>query len=345
MASDLFLKFKHLGVVHKLLDVIERALEIRDKVLAEFVLSLALKTSSVMQFEAMLAESGAEFSVELISSMYAIITKMLPENFERKQVVKIEAENDPILAAEIQQSKEAVAEQSLKKQELAARFPSLAQRNQKDKDEIDLGFDDESEPGLKEEETTKDAGSIRVKKQREEDPRARSRSRDSSRDRPRRRSRSSSRRRSESPRDRRHRSYRRSRSRSPRRRSRSPRRRSRSRSPRRFPRDYMPFTVGGIYQGKVMNLKPFGLFVRIRDPESGFEREGLVHIGKIRPGRERLERPEDAGYARGDTVYVKLAEIRDDQKMSLSMQDCDQHTGLEATRLQDGRKLLKHSLA
>ena len=62
----------------------DKALEIRDKVLAEFVLDLAKKSSTVMEFEKNLEENGAEFSIELISSMYALITKMLPECFPRK---------------------------------------------------------------------------------------------------------------------------------------------------------------------------------------------------------------------------------------------------------------------
>jgi len=41
MVSTLFKKFKELSVVEKLLSEMERALDIRDKILAEFVLELA----------------------------------------------------------------------------------------------------------------------------------------------------------------------------------------------------------------------------------------------------------------------------------------------------------------
>ena len=81
--STLFNRFKDLSVISKLMNEMERALEIRDKVLAEFVLDLAKKSNTVMEFEKRLEDKGAEFSIELISSMYALITKMLPECFPR----------------------------------------------------------------------------------------------------------------------------------------------------------------------------------------------------------------------------------------------------------------------
>jgi hypothetical protein len=62
----------------------DQALSIRDKVLAEFILNLAKRSTSVMHFEQLLEENEADFSIELISTMYALITKMLPEHFKRK---------------------------------------------------------------------------------------------------------------------------------------------------------------------------------------------------------------------------------------------------------------------
>lgn len=49
--SEIFKRFKDLSVISKLLDEMERSLEIRDKVLAEFVLALAKKSKTVMEFE------------------------------------------------------------------------------------------------------------------------------------------------------------------------------------------------------------------------------------------------------------------------------------------------------
>lgn len=86
-----------------------------------------------MEFEHKLAESGAEFSVELISAMYASITKMLPECFDRKFVQKQQLdENDPVVSAELQlqaEHKQLEESRAKQRQELAVLFPSLAQSN------------------------------------------------------------------------------------------------------------------------------------------------------------------------------------------------------------------------
>jgi len=79
-----------------------------------------------MQFEQKLGESGAEFSVELISTMYALITKMMPECFERKfNKTNTELENDPILSAELQVLTKQ-DEPRKERAELTQMFPSLA---------------------------------------------------------------------------------------------------------------------------------------------------------------------------------------------------------------------------
>jgi hypothetical protein len=102
--SVLFQKFKELSVIQRLLEEMDRALDIRDKVLAEFILDLAKSSTSVMKFEQKLADSGADFSSELVSTMFALITKMLPECFERTyNKTHTQIDNDPILSAEIQQ--------------------------------------------------------------------------------------------------------------------------------------------------------------------------------------------------------------------------------------------------
>ena len=82
--SVIFNRFKDLLVINKIMDEIEASLDIRDKTLSEFVLKLAKESKSVMQFEQNLEENGAEFSIELISTLYALITKLLPEHFKRK---------------------------------------------------------------------------------------------------------------------------------------------------------------------------------------------------------------------------------------------------------------------
>ena len=81
MSSEIFKRFKDLQVIDRLMSEMDQSLQIRDKTLAEFILDLAKASTSVMNFEKKLEENGAEFSIELISTMYALITKMLPECF------------------------------------------------------------------------------------------------------------------------------------------------------------------------------------------------------------------------------------------------------------------------
>jgi predicted RNA-binding protein with RPS1 domain len=56
--------------------------------------------------------------------------------------------------------------------------------------------------------------------------------------------------------------------------------------------------------------------------------EGLVHVSQIRNGA-RLEKAAYSGYDVNDEVYVKLTQVRDDGKLSLSMKECDQYSGLD----------------
>jgi len=67
----------------------------------------------------------------------------------------------------------------------------------------------------------------------------------------------------------------------------------------------------------------FGFFVQIKDALTGFRKEGLVHVSQIRQGKQRLEKAEDSGFEQQDKVYVKLTQIREDGKLSLSMKECD----------------------
>jgi predicted RNA-binding protein with RPS1 domain len=41
----------------------------------------------------------------------------------------------------------------------------------------------------------------------------------------------------------------------------------------------------------------------------------------------RLEKAQDSGFEENDTVFVKLTQIREDGKISLSMKDIDQNSG------------------
>ena len=73
--------------------------------------------------------------------------------------------------------------------------------------------------------------------------------------------------------------------------------------------------VGGIYDGKVTRIMPFGAFVDI-----GGGNEGLLHISKI--SSKRVENVEDV-LSVGDEVTVKVSEIDNQGRINLNMKDLE----------------------
>lgn len=84
---------KEVPVINKIYHELLLALDVKEKVrlaespnkgkeLAEFVLHLAKQSPNVREFERLLVENQAEFSIELINSIYATVTRMLPEYFK-----------------------------------------------------------------------------------------------------------------------------------------------------------------------------------------------------------------------------------------------------------------------
>ena len=67
--------------------------------------------------------------------------------------------------------------------------------------------------------------------------------------------------------------------------------------------------VGGVYDGKVARIMPFGAFVDL-----GSGKEGLLHISKI--SNARIEKVEDV-LKIGDSVTVKVTEIDDQGRINL----------------------------
>ena len=82
--------------------------------------------------------------------------------------------------------------------------------------------------------------------------------------------------------------------------------------------------VGEIYEGKVVGLKDFGIFVNFFGPK-----DGLVHVSQM--AKERVNHPKDM-VKEGDTVWVKLMGFDDRGKVRLSMKVVDQETGKELTK-------------
>ena len=73
--------------------------------------------------------------------------------------------------------------------------------------------------------------------------------------------------------------------------------------------------VGGIYDGTVTRIMPFGAFVEI-----GAGKEGLLHISKI--SSKRVEKVEDV-LSVGDEVTVKVSEIDPQGRINLNMKDLE----------------------
>jgi len=56
---------------------LDRELSIKDKTLAEFVLNLAKQSKSVDHFLSELEDNGADFSIDLVNTLFALITRQL----------------------------------------------------------------------------------------------------------------------------------------------------------------------------------------------------------------------------------------------------------------------------
>jgi polyribonucleotide nucleotidyltransferase len=79
--------------------------------------------------------------------------------------------------------------------------------------------------------------------------------------------------------------------------------------------------VGEVYQGKVVSMKDFGIFVNFFGPK-----DGLVHVSQM--ANKRVGHPKEM-VKEGDTVWVKLMGFDERGKVRLSMKVVDQETGRE----------------
>ena len=68
---------------------------------------------------------------------------------------------------------------------------------------------------------------------------------------------------------------------------------------------------GDIYTGKVVKTTNFGAFVELMPG-----RDGLIHISRLAPGRQRVERVEDV-INEGDRVKVRVLDIDKQNRISL----------------------------
>lgn len=68
---------------------------------------------------------------------------------------------------------------------------------------------------------------------------------------------------------------------------------------------------GEIYNGKVVKITNFGAFVELTPG-----RDGLLHISRLAPGKERVERVEDV-VSEGDPVKVRVLDVDKQNRISL----------------------------
>jgi polyribonucleotide nucleotidyltransferase len=69
--------------------------------------------------------------------------------------------------------------------------------------------------------------------------------------------------------------------------------------------------AGEIYTGKVVKTTNFGAFVELVPG-----RDGLLHISRLAPGRQRVERVEDV-VSEGDRIKVRVLDIDKQKRISL----------------------------
>ena len=79
--------------------------------------------------------------------------------------------------------------------------------------------------------------------------------------------------------------------------------------------------VGGVYEGTVARIMPFGAFIDL-----GSGKEGLLHISKI--SKARVEKVEDV-LKIGDKITVKVFEIDDQDRINLISKELDDIKQLE----------------
>ncbi|RMX42316.1 hypothetical protein pdam_00014654 [Pocillopora damicornis] len=288
-------QLEQLSLVSKICTELDNHLGINDKDLAEFIIMLGERNSTIDKFQAALAENGAEFPDSFASNLLRLIQKMKPklETYDDKPDMSVNENKITAGAVEIKRKA----------------FPGLCIPDQMTENER-KGFEDDEQvasSALGELE----ALMSKAKQSTSQTDRRRPRSQSLSprRDRNRHRDRDH-----EEGRNRRRRSRSRSKGRN------YPRNRHGSSHVEKAP-PAIP-VVNQIYSGKVTTVMQFGCFVQLEGLRG--RHEGLVHVSQLR--REgRVANVSDVVH-RGQKVMVKVLSMAG-SKISLSMKDVDQESG------------------
>uniref|UniRef100_A0A7S0R6B2 RNA helicase n=2 Tax=Pyramimonas obovata TaxID=1411642 RepID=A0A7S0R6B2_9CHLO len=310
-------KLQYLSLVSKITTELDNHLGVGDKTLAEFIIEMAGSHEKPTSFQKALEEAGAEMPLQLVTTLFNIIQRMLPkekkaggESSGKSEVKRSGLSKVPGL--DIQDTKDRVKE--MEKEIYGERNPlenaaddprkrAMAERAERAKQE-------DRPPSGRDRHERRDRHS-RSPPRRDRRDSERDRDRDGGRDRDRDRG---SHRDSDRGRDRRDRDY--DRGGSSRYGGRGDERDRRS--PPRMPSEP---EVYGCYRAKVTSVMDFGCFCELLGFASKFE--GLCHVSSMSSNRSSNAR---SIVDRGQTVWVKVMS-KGSTKMSLSMRDVDQETG------------------
>lgn len=83
--------------------------------------------------------------------------------------------------------------------------------------------------------------------------------------------------------------------------------------------------LGKVYRGKVKNITSFGCFVHLIGTQDR-NSDGLVHVSEL--SKERVRNPNEVVQI-GQDVFVKVIKLQSNGKVSLSMKNTNQATGVE----------------
>jgi len=68
----------------KIMGELHSSVGIKDKTLAEFILNLARKAPTVRHFEKELERNDADFDIDLVNTIYSVVTRVFPVSQVRK---------------------------------------------------------------------------------------------------------------------------------------------------------------------------------------------------------------------------------------------------------------------
>jgi predicted RNA-binding protein with RPS1 domain len=300
-------RLKMIALRDKVTTELKRALGVDDPTLSDFLIDCCRKYRDEDEFFISMNKLDECFTYELASNIHFLVRSTFPASTNRPEANNGRAEIDLDQTQEpkqsTQQNDSMVAENGKTANKLVHQFPGLAIKDLNE-EEVEIDFDYLKDVKLREfqhtsemvqkppREDSADKGKKKKdnkKKSKKEKSKKRSRRRSSSSD-----SYSSS---------------------------------SSSSSESLSEKSVKPpkaLEFGSVYKGRVVRIMSFGLLVQV-ELSCGSER-GLVHISNIRNYHIKDLNDE---FKEGDLVYAKFTEKKQDGKLSFSMKNINQQTGVE----------------